>query len=225
MMYLLNSDFRSGKKVFQTLLQMKEYEGAKRVSVYLSMPCGEIQTDEIVRHALSAGKEVFVPYLYENKEDVRLDGEPGPKKIMDMVKLKSLEDYEGLERDSWGIPTVMEQSLEGRDRILGTVGEKEVRKGLDLLLLPGVAFDAIGQPAVVNRLGHGKGFYDYFLHRYGHLSQEGVIDGFKPDMTWWKFGLALREQYLDKDKNLQVPMGPYDQHLDGLVVGDGQVIK
>jgi 5-formyltetrahydrofolate cyclo-ligase len=204
---------------------MKEYENAKRVCVYLSMPSGEIQTDEIVRHALSEGKEVFVPYLHENKEHVNLDGEPAPKKIMDMVRLKGLEDYEGLERDSWGIPTVTDEGVEGRERILGSGSDDTKRKGLDLILMPGVAFDAEGQPALVKRLGHGKGFYDYFLHRYQHLSQAKVIDEYKPAITWWMWGLALKEQFLEKDKELKVPTGPHDTDLDGLVVGDGQIIK
>ena len=79
---------------------MKQYKDAKKISIYLSMPTGEIQTDEIVRHALSVGKDVFVPYLHRNGQAEAGSGEGGgsaaPKKVMDMVRLREVGDYEGL---------------------------------------------------------------------------------------------------------------------------------
>ena len=47
------------------------------------MPNGEIQTDSIVRHALDAGKQVFVPYL-QKLRDPLLDT---PSSVMEMVDL------------------------------------------------------------------------------------------------------------------------------------------
>lgn len=191
------------------------------------MPSGEVQTDEIVRHALSSGKEVFVPYLHTNEETTKEDGEIAPKKIMDMVKLKGLEDYERLERDSWGIPTVTEDTVSGRERILGESekdGKAQLSNGLDLVLMPGVAFDLEGQPAVIRRLGHGKGFYDYFLHRYRSHYGRGLFENAAERPPLQEFGLALEEQFL-QDKNLSVPMGPHDSILAGLVVGNGEVLE
>ena len=40
---------------------MPEYQAARTISVYLSMPGGEISTSEIVRNALDEGKKVFIP--------------------------------------------------------------------------------------------------------------------------------------------------------------------
>jgi 5-formyltetrahydrofolate cyclo-ligase len=207
------------------LLNLRQYKEARRISVYLSMPVGEIQTDEIVRHALSSGKDVFVPYLHKNEGTRKEDDEPVPKKVMDMVKLKGLEDFEGLERDSWGIPTVTEDIVEGRERILmdsSKYGEVKKVKGLDLILMPGVAFSVEGQQAIVRRLGHGKGFYDYFLHRYRRLDHlEGIEKN--PGIAVELWGLALKEQIVDKDTS--VPVGPYDSSLDGLIVGNGEALK
>jgi 5-formyltetrahydrofolate cyclo-ligase len=194
------------------------------------MPSGEIQTEEIVRHALNAGKEVFVPYLHRNSE-IRKSGDEGgaieaPKRIMDMVRLRGVGDYEGLERDKWGIPTVTEKGVEGRERVLGEGGSGSGRRGvkLDLMLMPGVAFDVDEAQGVgVRRLGHGKGFYDYFLHRYRNVNENGTEKGESARMAL--FGLALKEQFLRDEQELHVPIGPHDSLLEGLVVGDGQVIK
>jgi 5-formyltetrahydrofolate cyclo-ligase len=191
------------------------------------MPSGEVQTDEIVRHALSSGKDVFVPYLYKNEEGTKEDGELAPRKIMDMVRLKGLEDYERLERDSWGIPTVTEDTVGGRERILGGSekdGKVQLSNGLDLVLMPGVAFDLEGQPAVIRRLGHGKGFYDYFLYQYRSHYHLGLIENAPERPPLQEFGLALEEQFL-QDKNLSVPMGPHDSILAGLIIGSGEVLK
>lgn len=216
-----------GKKVFETLLNLRQYQEAKRISVYLSMPSGEVQTDEIVRHALRSGKDVFVPYLHKNEETTKEDGEIAPKKIMDMVKLKGLEDYERLERDSWGIPTVTDDTVGGRERILGESekdGKVQLSQGLDLVLVPGVAFDLDGQTAVIRRLGHGKGFYDYFLHRYRSHYGRGLIENAPERPPLQEFGLALEEQFL-QDKNLTVPVGPHDSIMAGLILGNGEVLR
>lgn len=122
------------------------------------MPEGELSTDLIVRHAFQQGKEVFVPYLYKSTSS-----EPGvPSSIMDMVSVHSEEDYEALKPDAWGIPTPSHDSVMNRKRCLGaTDGAKNESGNLQLIIMPGVAFDEY-----LARLGHGKGFYDYFLQRY-----------------------------------------------------------
>jgi 5-formyltetrahydrofolate cyclo-ligase len=206
---------------------LRQYRDAKRISVYLSMPSGEIQTDEIVRHALSAGKDVFVPYLHRNEQAEAPSGESAsgvPKKVMDMVRLRGVGDYEGLERDAWGIPTVTE--VEGRERVLGGSGEGggEGRiVSLDLMLMPGVAFEVEGvEGGKVRRLGHGKGFYDYFLHRYRSFDK-GTEKGAHAGMAL--FGLALREQFLIDGEEPHVLVGPHDSLLGGLIVGNGQIIE
>lgn len=142
---------------------MPEFERAARVSVYLSMPSGEISTGEIVRQAIAKGKRVFVPSVQ------CCNGAQVQGKVMDMLALHSIQDLEGLQRDAWGIPTLDSSTLCSRENALGGLSpsneasaeEKANFKGLDLILMPGVAFDSSN-----GRLGHGKGFYDQFLQRY-----------------------------------------------------------
>lgn len=67
-------------------------------------------------------------------------------------------------------------------------GEEVSPETIDLCLIPGVAFDALG-----GRLGRGKGFYDKFLK---NTEAE-------------KVGLCFREQVVDR-----VPMNEFDVKMD-----------
>ncbi|KAF2180623.1 5-formyltetrahydrofolate cyclo-ligase [Zopfia rhizophila CBS 207.26] len=194
----------------RTLLSMPEYKSARRISVYLSMPSGEISTTGIVHDALKQGKRVFIPYTY------KLAASQGqPKSIMDMLELQSVSDYESLEPDNWGIPTPSQDSIPSRANSLGGMGvtEGEVKEtaeteaGLDLIIMPGMAFDSN-----FGRLGHGKGFYDYFLqrcHKSSHVP--------------FRVGLSLTEQFLPSNES--VPMDTTDFRLDALVLGNGQLLR
>lgn len=140
------------------------------------MPKGEVVTTAIVHDALRQGKQIFVPYIYSRKAQ----GHPESRSAMNMLSLSSKSDYEGLEPDDWGIPSVAINSIAERSRILEGLGEvsnavsKEITndernsrsrstepRRLDLIVMPGVAFDR-----ELGRLGHGKGFYDRFLKSY-----------------------------------------------------------
>ena len=135
------------------------------------MPKGEVVTRAIIHDAFRQGKQIFVPYIYNNSN---LDVHPKSRAAMNMVSLHSKSDYEALEPDAWGIPTVTEDSTTKRIRILEDLGNStgSVSQGvsksrsteygkLDLIVMPGVAFDRD-----LGRLGHGKGFYDKFLECY-----------------------------------------------------------
>jgi 5-formyltetrahydrofolate cyclo-ligase len=177
------------------------------------MPSGEVQTDAIVRHALGSGKQVFVPFLHKTQNPLP----ETPKSVMDMVDLQSLSDYDSLDRDSWGIPTIGIDTVNEREHIL-TRGAHP----LDLILVPGVAFE-IASDGSIKRLGHGKGFYDYFLHRYREIhSSEGPEADSGTDVLL--YGLALEEQYLRAETGLSVPVGVHDSPLDGLLLGNGTIL-
>jgi 5-formyltetrahydrofolate cyclo-ligase len=193
---------------------------ARRIGIYLSMPNSELQTAAIVRHALQNGKKVFVPYLH--KSDVESAGVP--KSIMDMVDLYDIADFESLQRDSWGIPTIDESSVEKRQRVLGNIyGAKSERVALDLILMPGVAFSEDVESGYIRRLGHGKGFYDFFLQRYFKDTKNAVSLSERPGLGLGLYALGLQEQLLDANSNTSVPVGPQDSLINGLITGDGKV--
>jgi len=195
----------------QTLLALPEYEAARTISVYLSMPAGEISTTDIVGDALAQGKRVFIPYTHALSHP-----RPGqPKSIMDMLQLYSMADLASLEPDGWGIPTPRHDSISARLNCLGGTGitdggargsgSSNQDMGLDLIIMPGMAFDAD-----LGRLGHGKGFYDYFLTRCHHASRMP-----------FRIGLSLTEQFLPPTES--VPMAASDFRLDALITGDGKL--
>ncbi|KAI7537307.1 hypothetical protein KC331_g11000 [Hortaea werneckii] len=259
-----------------TILQdLPAWQKAERVSIYLSMPSGEARTEGLVRKALEAGKDVFVPVLCREREEgvgegidgsgegrkqegssgrsgsgsgsggndgvstAKLDQEQSkPKKKkrkmrMEMLKLDSLEEFELLERDSWGIPSLSPPSLAGRENARGGFGpegwlsrpgneEGDEGKGkgengnevigkngggLDLIVVPGVAFDR-----EMARMGHGAGFYDGYLTR---LVTEGRYK--KPFLV----GLCLAEQVLEPGRIL---MEDWDWRVDAVATGDGRLL-
>ncbi|KAM5465672.1 putative 5-formyltetrahydrofolate cyclo-ligase [Microsporum audouinii] len=205
----------------ERLLSLPEYQSARRVSVYLSMPAAEMMTGDIVRDAFSRGKQVFVPYIYK-QQAAPGSAETKPSSIMEMLALRSIEDYESLQPDGWGIPTLDAGSLSSRENCLGGVGLlgedgalKDENCGLDFMVVPGMAFDH-----GMRRLGHGKGYYDRFINRYrnNNITQQAG----KVQMPYLA-ALCLAEQVLQPPE--EVPVGEYDNLVNSLVVGDGRVVR
>jgi 5-formyltetrahydrofolate cyclo-ligase len=177
--------------IAQKLFERKEYQQAKRISIYLSMPTAEVHTPEIVRHALGTGKRVFVPYFYSISPPTKNPDDAKPKKqmVMDMLELSTLQDYESLEPDSWGIPTPSEESIKHRANCFGGCGrsvdaagkvaEYESGEGLDVIVTPGLGFDRER-----GRLGRGKGFYDRFFEKCERVKKHGARSPFKSTSVW-----------------------------------------
>lgn len=80
--------------------------------------------------------------------------------------------------------------------------------GLDLIILPGVAFTPCG-----NRLGHGMGYYDKFLTRFFEKHTKVQTSG-KETML---IGLAFTQQIVDIK---ELPMESHDYKLDLVVTSD-----
>ncbi|KAL8941628.1 MAG: hypothetical protein Q9216_002130 [Gyalolechia sp. 2 TL-2023] len=202
----------------ETLLSLPEYRSATKLSIYLSMPKGEVSTRSIVTDALRQGKEVYVPYTSTVEEPVS----GASSTIMDMVGLLSQEDFETLESDPWGIPTPSTSSIAGRKHCLGNCDTDEDSRGgdkgmqsLDIIIMPGMAFDRR-----FARLGHGKGYYDSFLARYQRSqTNSSSSESRMPFLV----GLALTEQLLPEGQ--EVPVGPFDWSLNALIIGGDPVLR
>jgi len=114
---------------------LPEYVAAETVMCYVHMG-SEVRTQPFLCSTLGAGKQIVVPYCAH-----------------DQLGLFLLDRMEELEVGTYGI---LEPRLE-----LRALADKRVEVGqLDLVVVPGVAFDRRGA-----RLGRGKGYYDRLLAR------------------------------------------------------------
>ncbi|KAG8750026.1 5,10-methenyltetrahydrofolate synthetase [Serendipita sp. 396] len=185
--------------VLTRLSQLPQYQSSKSISCYVSMSTGEVQTDSIIQQALDDGKIVYVPRIMRDPpRSVTANQSTGS--YMNLFRLYSPLDFEtGLIPGVWGI---REPNLLVGNTPRATVFDEE-SMGLDLILMPGMAFDR-----ELARLGHGKGYYDNFIARY--LSTAENKGWPKPTLI----GLSLEEQVLDTSV---IPMAEHDVRLDALV--------
>jgi 5-formyltetrahydrofolate cyclo-ligase len=124
---------------------------------------------------------------------------------MRFLRIASLED--DLEPKCMGILEPKETLSDGTTPREDLEGDGGGDAPLDLLLMPGLAFDAAG-----NRLGRGGGFYDAFIQRYWARCE---ARGWTPPPT---LALAYAEQVLEVG---DVPMDPHDRPVDALATPDG----
>lgn len=122
-------------RVWEKVFALPEYQSARTVMVYVDMP-GEVRTQVYLPGVQRQGKQVVVPYC---------DG-----KELGLFLLESLTEL------TPGVLGILEPSRELRSL---SAKRADVSR-LDLLIVPGVAFDRQGA-----RLGHGKGYYDRLLSR------------------------------------------------------------
>ncbi|CUS09508.1 unnamed protein product [Tuber aestivum] len=197
-----------------TLLSLPEYQSSRQVSVFLSMPAKEIDTSRIVEDGLESGKRLYVPYIYRQPPTQPALSDPAsassPPGLMDMLSLHSLADYRSFKPDKWGIPTIPNGSISTRHNCLEC--EESVP---DLIVMPGVAFDE-----GFKRLGHGKGYYDYFLARCEGVSDRDGVKrkGRMPILV----ALALKEQLFEDGT---VPVDVSDWPMDVIISGDGRLLR
>lgn len=197
----------------------------------MAMPSSEIQTDMVVKHAFETGKEIYVPFIYKRAET----GGDLPASIMDMLQLKDLGDYQSLTPDKWGIPSIDRSTVDSRKNCFGSNGLTQGKAhasqeaGLDLIIMPAVAFDHD-----MNRLGHGKGYYDNFLARY--IKSFSIADPSKrkpylstpfrdhsslSPSNLIVVGYALKDQILPA--GYQLPVESWDYPVNMLICG-GHVV-
>lgn len=155
-------------RVWERILSLPEYQKARTVMVYVDMP-GEVRTRPYLPEVQRQGKQVVVPYC-DGKE----------------LRLFLLESLNELTPGTLGI-------LEPSRELRGLPAKRADASRLDLLIVPGVAFDPHGA-----RLGHGKGYYDRLLSRV------------RPDALL--VGVAFECQLVP-----EVPMLAHDVYMDRVI--------
>ncbi|KPM05899.1 5-formyltetrahydrofolate cyclo-ligase-like protein [Sarcoptes scabiei] len=200
--------------VQEKLYNLEEFRQSKRIGIFLSMP-NEIDTIPILRKCFEDKKQCFVPRF-----DLK-------NPLMDMIECYSFEDYLSLPIEPlYKIKQPSMDDADHRERL--NVFNTD---GLDLLLVPGVAFTKTGL-----RLGHGKGYYDRWLAKCLKLANTETLllhthDGYSDDDNVdvvsdnnkftntpssfrmpYTIGLGLREQIID-----EIPIGKFDIKIDRIL--------
>jgi 5-formyltetrahydrofolate cyclo-ligase len=120
-------------RIMDRVMAMPEYVQANAVMFYVDVRA-EVRTRQALPAALASGKKIVIPYC--------VDGE---------LELFHLENMEELELGMYRI-------LEPKKELREVASKKIDVVDLDLIIVPGVAFDRRG-----GRTGHGKGYYDKLL--------------------------------------------------------------
>ncbi|MDQ3840695.1 MAG: 5-formyltetrahydrofolate cyclo-ligase [Thermoproteota archaeon] len=160
--------FERSKLVQNNVLNSSHFANSETLGVYY--PVGsEVRTEEIIQKALNLAKKVALP-------------------IIDSDKMKFYQ--------------VNLRHLQDNTLVTGKFGLKEpVKKGaeitkIDLLIVPGIAFDHEGA-----RIGYGRGYFDRYIR------------GAKVSFS---LGLGYRFQLISKS----LPQSDLDQRINGLSTED-----
>lgn len=160
------------RRIVGAFMSLPEYATAETVMFYIDVR-SEVRTRQDLEHALESGKTIVVPWC-------NADGE------LELFRLDAMDELE----------IGMYKILEPRAALRG-LAEKQVNvESLDLIMVPGVAFDRRGA-----RMGHGKGYYDKLLQ---HARNNTPL-----------IALAFECQLFD-----EIPVADHDIFMDKLITED-----
>jgi 5-formyltetrahydrofolate cyclo-ligase len=155
--------------IAEKLFSLPEFLNAKKLMIYHSFK-EEVETNLIIEKAYELKKEVFIPSIQDEKNC-----------LMNCVKIEKETE---MKFDCFGI-CKPKKSI------------KVHPKELDLIIVPGIAFDLQG-----NRLGWGKGFFDRFLKKcinctfIGLSFEEQITKKIPADEMDVKMNLVITEKQI-----------------------------
>ncbi|MFO0978491.1 MAG: 5-formyltetrahydrofolate cyclo-ligase [Planctomycetaceae bacterium] len=160
------------RRIVGAFMALPEYAQAGTVMFYIDVR-SEVRTRHDLELALQSGKTIIVPWCND-------DGE------LELFRLASMDELEV------GMYKILEPRKE-----LRSLPEKQVNvEELDLIMVPGVAFDRRGA-----RMGHGKGYYDKLLQ---HARKDTPL-----------IALAFECQLFE-----QIPVADHDIFMDKIITED-----
>lgn len=160
------------RRIVGAFMALPAYATASTVMFYIDVR-SEVRTRHDLEYALQSGRTIVVPWC-------NADGE------LELFRLESMDELE----------VGMYKILEPRSA-LRALPEKQISvEALDLIMVPGVAFDTRGA-----RMGHGKGYYDKLLE---HARPETPL-----------VALAFECQLFE-----EVPVADHDVFMDMIITED-----
>ncbi|XP_021761722.1 5-formyltetrahydrofolate cyclo-ligase, mitochondrial-like [Chenopodium quinoa] len=174
------------------------FKSSKRLCAYISCRAlREVDTSKVLAKILQTsdkdeqkleGKTLYVPRVEDKNSYMR------------MLNISSMDDLIANSMDILE-PAPVDSGGNERENVM------HASEGIDLVLLPGLAFDKSGR-----RLGRGGGYYDTFLRNYQQLANEKN----------WKQPLLVALSYSVQimDDGV-IPITPNDVFVDALVSPTG----
>ncbi len=154
------------KEILERFIDLPEYQAANTILFYVDVR-DEVRTRQSLPAAVASGKRIIVPYC--------VDGE---------LELFWLENSDELELGMYRI-------LEPKNELRLLESKRIQPTDLDLVMVPGVAFDRTG-----GRTGHGKGYYDKLL-QHARLDAPLIALAFECQM-FEKIPAESHDIYMDK---------------------------
>ncbi len=149
-------------------MELPEYHNAETVMFYVDVR-DEVRTRHALPTAIASGKRIVIPYCVEGE--------------LELFHLQAMEELD----------VGMYRILEPREELRKLDSKRLRPTDLDLVMVPGVAFDRQG-----GRAGHGKGYYDKLLEHA------------RPDAPL--IALAFESQMFP-----EIPCEPHDIYMDKVV--------
>jgi 5-formyltetrahydrofolate cyclo-ligase len=156
------------QRICETFVGLPEYAAAHTVMFYVDVRA-EVRTRHFLPTALSHGKRIVVPYCVEGD--------------LELFHLETMEE----------LAIGMYKILEPKPELRSLPAKKVAVDKLDLVMVPGVAFDRTGA-----RMGHGFGYYDKLLE---HVRSDAPL-----------VALAFECQLFD-----EIPTAAHDVFMDKIV--------
>ena len=119
--------------IVDRFMSLPEYAQARTIMFYVDVR-DEVRTRHALPDAIGGEKRIVIPYC--------VDGE------LELFHLESMEELD----------VGMYKILEPKSELRKVASKRLTPQELDLIMVPGVAFDSRG-----GRTGHGKGYYDKLL--------------------------------------------------------------
>lgn len=171
------------RQIVDHLIEWPHYREARMIAAYVPFR-EEADIRPWIEQAVHDGKQVVIPRVHPHANE------------MDFYRF---EGWDKLVSGSYGIMEPDPQQAKSADA-----------RQLDMVLVPGVAFDHLG-----GRLGYGGGYYDRFFARLLREVQHDRSERQGPGLPV-RVGIAYSVQMVD-----HIPMEPFDVPMTYIVTEQG----
>ncbi|OWB57605.1 hypothetical protein B5S28_g3565 [[Candida] boidinii] len=212
------SIINQSNKILNNLKNLNEFNKNNKISIYMNMDGSEVKTLEIIKYLFNKNSttttspsSVYLPHIINLNKLNDFKRFEKQKSCLHMLKVESIDEVLNLKPKGKYKLLEPDFKYDSNNNIINDAlitnnnnnnNNSELSLGLDLILLPGVAFTKN-----CYRLGHGVGFYDDYIKRHTEIT------GKRPILI----GISLNEQIIDDDI---LTLEEHDERLDFVVSPD-----